>query len=276
MRELNRSWTPGNEQTRPLDGTPIYRSSGIIKVCDDDMRFAIALITFERFDDQNFQYIFTPFWRVIDTIPIRCFPGIPGINLDYRLEHYYRVNMTPVFISERTPGTSRENLWEMLESVGMDYYDRFEWLLRTKARCGTDNLIVDRLPENERRLYLNGETPEATLESLSIKDDITIKSLHDVGDNPLQFQQNFLWILQSGASVYIEDEERSISDLERESMMRVLFIQREIAKKMNKSRQAAGIEKAKKEKSTVGANALNWMKCWQKQSLLKLKRERQL
>ena len=56
----------------------------------------------------------------------------------------YRVNMMPYFISERTPSEKREDLWELLEEVGLDYYDRFEWLLRTNMRCGTDNLIVER------------------------------------------------------------------------------------------------------------------------------------
>ncbi len=64
--------------------------------------------------------------------------------MSMRLERYYRVNMTPYFISERTPSESREDLWELLDAVGLDYYDRFEWLLRTDMRCGTDNLIVER------------------------------------------------------------------------------------------------------------------------------------
>ena len=37
--------------------------------------------------------------------------------MELRLEHYYRVNYVPVFMTERTPGESREDLWELLESV---------------------------------------------------------------------------------------------------------------------------------------------------------------
>lgn len=71
-------------------------------------------------------------------------PPIHGLDMSMRLERYYRVNMMPYFISERTPSEKREDLWELLEEVGLDYYDRFEWLLRTNMRCGTDNLIVER------------------------------------------------------------------------------------------------------------------------------------
>ena len=43
--------------------------------------------------------------------------------MSMRLERYYRVNMMPYFISERTPSEKREDLWELLEEVGLDYYD---------------------------------------------------------------------------------------------------------------------------------------------------------
>lgn len=107
-------------------------------------KYAVGRVDLERFDDQNFQYVFTPEWSVIDTLPSSIFQGIPGLDMSMRLERYYRVNMTPYFISERTPSESREDLWELLEAVGLDYYDRFEWLLRSDMRCGTDNLIVER------------------------------------------------------------------------------------------------------------------------------------
>ena len=64
--------------------------------------------------------------------------------MDLRLEKYYRVNYIPTSIAERTPSENREDLWELLESVGLDYYDRFEWLLRTTMRAANDNLIVER------------------------------------------------------------------------------------------------------------------------------------
>ena len=73
--------------------------------------------------------------------------------MSLRLERYYRVNMTPYFISERTPSEGREDLWELLDEVGLDYYDRFEWLLRSNMRCGTDNLIVERAEAPRRIIF---------------------------------------------------------------------------------------------------------------------------
>ena len=93
---------------------------------------------------KNFNYIISPLWDIIDVLSPKVFQGIPGIDMELRLEHYYRVNYVPVFITERTPGESREDLWELLESVGLDYYDRLEWLIRTNLRAAIDNLIVEK------------------------------------------------------------------------------------------------------------------------------------
>ena len=100
----------------------LFRASHIIAIAALSMQLIVAAIN--------------TLWRE--------FQGIPGLDMSMRLERYYRVNMMPYFISERTPSEKREDLWELLEEVGLDYYDRFEWLLRTNMRCGTDNLIVER------------------------------------------------------------------------------------------------------------------------------------
>ena len=137
--------------TRPLVGEPYHRNIGLIKVLDRFNRsFSVGEIILERFDEQNFQYIIRPYWQAIDSLPRGLFHGIPGINMDRRNQEYYRVNMTPEFISMRTPSENREDVRELMEAAGLDYYDRFEWLLRTEMRCGDDNLIVVRKPSNKK------------------------------------------------------------------------------------------------------------------------------
>ena len=127
MRPITRYYDSQNEYTSPLSGSPYYRNSGIIYAVDRcGSKYAVSRVDFERYDDQNFQYVFTPEWSVIDTLPSSIFQGIPGLDMSMRLERYYRVNMTPYFISDRTPSESREDLWELLDAVGLDYYDRFE------------------------------------------------------------------------------------------------------------------------------------------------------
>lgn len=122
MRSITQHYEGKNIYTRPLQGKPHYRNSGIIYAVDrSGNKYSVARVDLERFDDQNFQYVFTPDWDTIDSLPTSIFQGIHGLDMSMRLERYYRVNMMPYFISERTPSEKREDLWELLEEVGLDY-----------------------------------------------------------------------------------------------------------------------------------------------------------
>lgn len=53
--------------TTPLTGTPYYRSVGIIKVNDNYNRsFCVGKIILERYDEQNFQFIFKSYWKLLN------------------------------------------------------------------------------------------------------------------------------------------------------------------------------------------------------------------
>ena len=175
-------WVPRNEYTTPLQGTPDYRVSGIIKAVSGKDKIQVGRIDYEHFDTEEYQYIITPFWEIVDTLPASIFQGIPGIDMDLRLEHYYRVNMEPVFITERTPGRNRVDLWELLESVGLTYYDRLEWLIRTDLRAAVDNLIVERARDESLELAIH--SPKEARDAAVIcqrGDRITITSLETLG-----------------------------------------------------------------------------------------------
>ena len=124
MQAIRTDFKPQNTITTPLAGTPSYINSGIIKaVMKNGEKVSVAQIDYQEFDEENFQYVITPYWDIVDGLPSSVFQGIPGIDMDLRLKDYYRVNYIPTFISERTPSENREDLWELLESVGLDYYE---------------------------------------------------------------------------------------------------------------------------------------------------------
>ena len=174
MRAVVRDWQPRNRITTPLAGTPSYVNSGIIKaVMKSGEKISVAQIDYQEYDEENFQYVISPYWEIVDGLPASVFQGIPGIDMDLRLEKYYRVNYIPTFIAERTPSENREDLWEILESVGLDYYDRFEWLLRTTMRAANDNLIVER----KRMSQVVEEFTSGMLSALQYGDKIILDSL---------------------------------------------------------------------------------------------------
>lgn len=100
MKEVVSNWQPKNRITTPLSGQPSYVSSGIIKATmKSGEKISIAQIDYQEFDEENFQYVISPYWEIIDGLPVSVFQGIPGIDMDLRLEYYYRVNYVPTFIT---------------------------------------------------------------------------------------------------------------------------------------------------------------------------------
>ena len=233
-----------SEYTRPLVGSPYYRNVGLIKVYDRYNRnYNVGEIIFERFDEQNYQYIIKPYWQFIDQIPYGLFQGIPGINMELRREAYYRVNMTPTFISMRTPSESRENVRELMRLVGLDYYDRFEWLLRSEIRCGDDNLLVVRKPSDRQRIRNLNQIRGRYLHP---DDVIEIESLCDFQNSNSKIIENMYGLLQSGVQIYIISENRYIDDNERRAMLYLLRNMLECIDRNNRIRREEGIEEAKR------------------------------
>ena len=239
-----------SEYTRPLVGRPYYSNAGIIKVYDRSNRdYYVGEIIFERFDEQNFQYVVTPYWDQITYLPKRIFSGLPGFDLDIKKEHYYRVNITPMFIQMRTPSESREDLWELLEEVGLDYYDRFEWLLRSGKRCGDDNLIVSRKRENKE---YNDAISDIDLNQIQPGDKVTLNKLHNITAKDPDFIHCIYRLLANGADVHILEEDRQIGADERKWMLYLLMNLLEYSENFPKARQEIGIYKAKREKKYAG------------------------
>ena len=234
-----------SEYTTPLSGKPYYRNTGVIKAANQNGElFCVGEISYERFDDQNFQYVVTPYWNQIRYLPVSVFSGLPGFDFDIKKDKYYRVNMTPTFIQMRTPGEAREDLWELLDEVGLDYYDRFEWLLRTDKRCGDDNLSVVRKREVKSLCFdLDG----FDFNDLQPGDKVSLSSISDIGRGKKDLGDYVYRLLANGVELYIEEETRWFSQSERMAMLYLLFQMKEHSNKYHAVRQEMGIERAKKE-----------------------------
>lgn len=249
MQAIRTDFQPINRITTPLAGTPSYINSGIIKaVMKNGDKVSVAQIDYQEFDEENFQYVISPYWEIVDGLPASVFQGIPGIDMDLRLKNYYRVNYIPTFISERTPSKSREDLWELLESVGLDYYDRFEWLLRTNMRAANDNLIVERRHMEETvKQFAPG-----VISGLQYGDKIIVESFETIADTTAGLADEMFSIVVSGIDVFTQSGQVLVDAMTRAAMVPYMITQRIISRRQRAANQQEGIEQAKKNGKYTG------------------------
>ena len=249
MQAIRNDFQPINRITTPLAGTPSYINSGIIKaVMKNGDKVSVAQIDYQEFDEENFQYVISPYWEIVDGLPASVFQGIPGINMDLRLKDYYRVNYIPTFISERTPSESREDLWELLDSVGLDYYDRFEWLLRTNMRAANDNLIVERRRMEETvKQFASG-----VISGLQYGDKVIVESLETIADTTAGLADGMFSIVAGGVDVITQSGQVLVDAMTRAAMVPYMITQRIISRRERAVNRQEGIEQAKKNGKYTG------------------------
>lgn len=135
-----------------------FVTQGIICLKDDyNFVYKIADIDYVEYENEKFVYYFYPYYNVIDLLDPYLFQGIPGLDLSKRLKCYERHNITPVFISERTPSDNREDLWEHLDKYNMKSLNRLEWLIKTDTKYSGDRLYVRerRNIDNDPVIYID-------------------------------------------------------------------------------------------------------------------------
>ena len=118
-------------------------TNGDICLIDEyNFTYKVADISYTERKDESFVYKIRPNYSVIELLGNKDFQGIPGLDLDLKKECYIRDNIIPVFISERSPGKNREDLWKLLKDCNMDYLNQLEWLIRTDTVYSGDKLFV--------------------------------------------------------------------------------------------------------------------------------------
>ena len=206
-----------NVFTTPLEGQYLSKIEGVIRVkYRDNIKFNVCKITYELHDDNNYQYIFEPYYDVLDALPSSMSQGIPGINLEKRKKAYYRVNCIPSFISERTMDLDRENIAEELKKVGMTTYNPLEWLIRTDTEYSGDNLIVERyrVPRKIGRINYS---------DLMYGD--VIDTLDELKKDAHSHISELLWLIGNG--VIFEDRGLQINEINRVGALQLLINQYE-------------------------------------------------
>lgn len=194
---------------------------GSIVLEDDGIIYYVSDISYAIWEDDSFEFVFTPNYFVIDLLPTNIFQGIPGLNLDERKEKYVRKNIMPTFISERVPQKNREDFFEVLKEAGLDYYNPIEYLLKTKKQYSGDPL---KLKEKNSKLLVN-------ISELALK------------NNTFGLTKIILDNLAKGNDVFYEGT--IIDNTNRKAFFNVLYALYAKTLKAREASRNAGIKRAK-------------------------------
>lgn len=206
---------------------------GAICLDFNSITYYVCNLSYTIFEDETFEYKFTPNYFVIDLLDNHIFQGIPGLNLDTREEVYYRKNVVPTFISERVPQKNREDLDILLKEANIEYLNPINYLLNTKTRYGGDNFY---------------------LKPFHMKELIDMDN--KVGkNNTFGLIKTILNHLAAGDNIIYNSS--LIDDVNRKAFFNVLYAlyQKSLSSRYNN--QIEGIKKAKSENKYKGRKPIN-------------------
>ncbi|MFA7589140.1 MAG: hypothetical protein WCY22_02135, partial [Acholeplasmataceae bacterium] len=141
---------------------------------------------------------------------------IPGIDLTLRQGLYYRVNLTPVFISERVTPKNRVNLRDELLEQKMDYYQPFLLALDSPRVYGGDRLTLKsesffekNVPQYIDQTDLYKDIP-LTLKNLAARRYFNINQIEINDHNRLYYLQIYIHLYQKVSKKYIDKKKKHV------------------------------------------------------------------
>jgi len=214
----------------------------------DQLKVTYDVCTIEQttYEDETFRYVFKPHYDIIQLCNPTFFQGIPGLNLDLKKEMYIRENKTPTFIYERTPQENREDLWELLEEVNMDYLDKLEWLIRTDKVYTGDQLRVKRYTT---------PTTKNNLNNIVHGDVVRIKTIDEYCKTTFEKLKTLLTIITTGAN--LEADDMTIHPGNREAVYKIVYNLYMTEYLKRKEKQKKGIQQAKQNNVYKGRKKIH-------------------
>ncbi len=210
---------------------------------EDKLKVAYSVCELEQvyYEDETYEYIFTPDYAVIALLEAETFQGIPGINLGLKKKQYVRKNKIPTFIYERVPQANREDLWELLDEVGLEYLDHLEWLIRTDKIYAGDNLRV---------FAFQSPKTSCEIDNVNHGDVFTLKQLANISADNFKILKFILEVITKGA--FLKTENFEVDDNNRKSLYTFVYLLYENEIKRRKRKQRNGISNSKEDKKYLG------------------------
>ncbi len=150
-----------------------------------------------------------------------------GANWGFIKENNY-YTLAPVFISERTPGKNREDLWALLKDCDMQYLNQLEWLIRTDTKYSGDKLFCKR-PEDKT---------------------IEVESIDTLGNRSAVIRRKILETICYGNTVIVPS--LNVDDKNRKQYFNLLMALYSTERKFLDSKRSSGIVASAKKGNYKG------------------------
>jgi hypothetical protein len=219
-----------------------YTTKAVIYLKDSiNIKYPVCYLEQTVYEDDTFEYVFKPYYNVIGLLKTDLFQGIPGLDLALNKESYIRKNRIPTFIYERTPQKNREDLWDLLDEVGLDYLDHLEWLILSDKRYTGDFLQVER--------YV---TPRCLNEVIDVTygDIIELDDIEFISKDNFKMLKYFMMVIASGAT--LKSNTFEINDSNRQMLHKLIYTLYYNSVMSRRRSQEKGILKAKEDQTYLG------------------------
>jgi hypothetical protein len=190
-----------NERTTRISNFKmIYSKEGYISYRhSDDIYFKICKLTYELFENEEYHYLFEPYYDVLD-----AFDGleIPGIDLSLREPLYVRANLTPVFVTERVLPKNRVNFHLEIQEYQVDHYQPMLLMLDSKKTYSGDRLSLKSEHFYDMMATRIEETADlyklipAQLRKLASRSPMVIGTLVVTNENRANLIKNYLFLYE--------------------------------------------------------------------------------
>ncbi len=211
-----------------------------------NVKYNVCYLEQVFYEDDNFEYVFRPNYFVIELLDSKTFQGIPGLNLDLKKKEYVRKNKIPTFIYERTPQKNREDLWDLLDEVGLEYLDHLEWLIRTDTTYTGDNLTVEAFKVPKER---------KGIDEVAWGDTFVFNAVSDISADNFTVIKFILDVITKGS--FLKAGDYYIDDNNRKAQHALIYLLFNNETKRRSRKQKIGIEKAKQNKKYSGRKKIS-------------------
>lgn len=193
-------------------------STGTIKaVMNSGDKISVGKIEYDKLGGDNYEYVITPYWDIIDGLSAEIFQGFDGIDMEERLEEYHCKNAVPAWLEAE------------------------------------NNLLVEMTTSGQAvKKYKGGDVSD-----LKYGDKVIIEDFSVMGDTAADLKKNIFDLVCNGVEIAGYGGKSFVDASNRATFVSILTLQKMLEYRDGQEKRRAGIERAKAEGKYQGRKPIS-------------------